>query len=434
MAARTLDAADELWIRLVWFTRLRWMIAPSLVALASLVEWASGTRLFPMLPVLVLLAGLLAANALYAALLERWRVRADAHRRKLEVLAHVQVVVDIAVDATAMYLSGGTASPFWPFFALTVLAAALFFPRRFVIASYALAASVLFVAVGFIEGGVGEPSVFLLPMLLTAVALIAIFYSTRIALAHEATLELARLRAEKAAAEEVARKKDEILSVVSHELRSPLAALRGFVDLAQMMRPRGGVASQPLSRTLEKIDAQVDRMTRLVDDLYDVTSVRAGHLKVEPRTCDLISIVTELVDRFRTLYPDLAIGLEGPKAMWGSFDPARIDQMVTNLVGNAVKYAAASPVILRVSPSSGPSAHIEVIDRGPGIPADKLPMIFEAFTRIDEQGHKSGLGLGLSIAREIAVLHGGAIWVESQVGLGTTFHVRLPTKGIQPPS
>ena len=87
-----------------------------------------------------------------------------------------------------------------------------------------------------------------------------------------------------------------------------------------------------------------------------------------------------------------------------------------------------------MTPSSGGSAHVQVHDDGPGIPADKLAMIFEPFQRIDEAGPKKGLGLGLAIAREIALLHGGAIWVDSQVGRGTTFHVRLPTGGARAPS
>src|SRR5687767_5237574 len=102
MASRALDAADELWVRLVWYTRLRWMIAPSLVALASLVEWATGTRLFPLGPVLALLFGLLAANTVYALLLSRWRGALDKRLNALAVLVHTQVIVDIAVDAVAM--------------------------------------------------------------------------------------------------------------------------------------------------------------------------------------------------------------------------------------------------------------------------------------------------------------------------------------------
>ena len=112
----------------------------------------------------------------------------------------------------------------------------------------------------------------------------------------------------------------------------------------------------------------------------------------------------------------------------GQWDAARIDQLLSNLVGNAVKYAGETSMVeVIITPASGGSAHLQVHDDGPGIPSDKLAVIFEPFQRIDDSGNQKGLGLGLAIAREIALLHGGAIWVDSQIGRGTTFHVRLPT-------
>ena len=173
----------------------------------------------------------------------------------------------------------------------------------------------------------------------------------------------------------------------------------------------------------------------MVSDLYDVSSVQAGKLKLEPRSCDLIAVVREVALRFRTIHPKLDLRWNGPEVLWGNWDAGRLDQLLTNLVGNAVKYAGETSVVeINIVPASGGSAHIEVRDEGPGIPADKLAVIFEPFQRVDENGKKKGLGLGLAIAREIALLHGGAIWVDSQVGRGTTFHVRLPTGGVRPPS
>jgi signal transduction histidine kinase len=272
-----------------------------------------------------------------------------------------------------------------------------------------------------IDGGGWLPTNALqLASLLSMVALICAFYAERMAESREAM-----------------RNKDEILSRVTHELRTPLSALRGFVYLAQKREAaRGEVTpNTKLGQTLERIDVQVERLARMVSDLYDASAVQAGKLQLEPRACDLVVIVREVALRFRTLHPQLDLRWSGPDAMWGQWDAARIEQLLSNLIGNAVKYAGeASIVEVTVTPASGASAHVQVHDEGPGIPADKLAMIFEPFQRADQRVGKKGLGLGIAIAREIALLHGGAIWVDSQIGRGTTFHVRLPTGGVRAPS
>jgi two-component system sensor histidine kinase KdpD len=107
---------------------------------------------------------------------------------------------------------------------------------------------------------------------------------------------------------------------------------------------------------------------------------------------------------------------------------------MTNLLQNAAKYAGdAAQVRIALYPASGGTVHVSIADNGPGIPAERLPTIFEPFQRADGTG-KKGLGLGLALARQIAVLHGGALWAESNRGAGTVFHIRLPTGGVRPPS
>lgn len=417
-----LGGTDELWLRQVWFTRLRWIIPPALVAIGFLVEGLSRSRLFAPAPMLVLAGTLLSLNVAYRALLERWGSDPQAHARELQLLAHVQVLLDLVAGTLAAHYSGGARSAFWPFLSLTVMAAALLFAARAFILAYAGAATLMCWIDCALDGGGWLPtSALLLASLLSMVALICTFYAAR----------MAESRA-------LARTKDEILSRVTHELRTPLSALRGFVYLAQKNEAAGRRDETPSTKVgqmLSRIDVQVDRLARMVSDLYDASAVQAGKLKLEPRACDLVAIVREVALRFRTLHPTLDLRWSGPEAMWGQWDAARIDQLLSNLVGNAVKYAGeASVVEVTVTPSSGGSAHVQVHDEGPGIPADKLAVIFEPFQRIDDSGKKKGLGLGLAIAREIALLHGGAIWVDSQVGRGTTFHVRLPTGGIQAPS
>jgi len=332
------------------------------------------------------------------------------------------VVIDFVVWAAVGHYTGGPQSPFWTFPALTVTAATLFFGPGWTVYVYTALPVALWWTVCMLDGA---GPLALQPMLLACfvsmVTVICTFYARRMT-------ESRRL----------AQSKDQILSRVSHELRTPLSALRGFVYLAKKRAKArddlDATTNAQLGQTLQRIDAQVDRLARMVSDLYDVSSVQAGKLKLEPRACDLIGIVREVALRFRTLHPHLELRWTGPDAMWGNWDALRLDQLLSNLVGNAVKYAGEGSVIeVTVTPAAGGSAHITVHDEGPGIPADKLAVIFEPFQRIDESGQQKGLGLGLAIAREIALLHGGAIWVDSQVGRGTTFHVRLPTGGVRPP-
>jgi signal transduction histidine kinase len=417
-----LGGTDELWLRQVWFSRLRWIIPPACLALGFLVELLSGRRLFAPVPAIVLAAALVSVNVGYHWLLVRWGGDTEKHARELRGLAHAQVLFDLLAATIAIHYSGGASSTFWPFLTLTVMTAALLFARRAFIIMYASAATVMCWIACSLDGGGWLPvSMLQLASLLAMVALICTFYAERMAESRQ-----------------LARTKDEILSRVTHELRTPLSALRGFVYLAR----KGEAASRhdetpstKLGQTLTRIDVQVDRLARMVSDLYDASAVQAGKLQLEPRACDLVAIVREVALRFRTLHPGLDLRWSGPDAMWGQWDAARIDQLLSNLIGNAVKYAGESSVVeVTLTPSSGGSAHVQVHDDGPGIPADKLAMIFEPFQRIEESGSKKGLGLGLSIAREIALLHGGAIWVDSAPGRGATFHVRLPTGGIRAPS
>jgi signal transduction histidine kinase len=416
----SLGNADELWLRQVWFARLRWIIPPAVIVFGFAAELLARQRMFATLPAIGLAALMVAINVVYQRLLHRWGGEPEAHARALKLLAHCQVLVDLTIVTAALHLSG-TTTTCWPFLSLTVMAAALLFTNRALIVSYATSAALLYWIVAVVETrNAVPPTALLLVTLLAMVALICTFFAER----------MQETRA-------LVRNKDEILSRVTHELRTPLSALRGFVYLAQKREAARGdeTPHTKLGQTLSRIDVQVDRLARMVSDLYDAAAVQSGKLKLEPRACDLVSIVREVALRFRTLHPRLDLRWSGPETMWGLWDAARIDQLLSNLVGNAVKYAGeASVVEMMVTPASGGSAHLQVHDEGPGIPADKLAVIFEPFQRIDGAGSNKGLGLGLSIAREIALLHGGAIWVDSQLGRGTTFHVRLPTGSVRAPS
>src|SRR5207244_6445288 len=138
--------------------------------------------------------------------------------------------------------------------------------------------------------------------------------------------------------------------------------------------------STKLGQTLLRIDAQVDRLARMVSDLYDVSAVQAGKLKLEPRSCDLIGVVREVALRFRTIHHKLDLRWNGPDALWGNWDATVIDQLLTNLIGNAVKYAGETSVVeINIVPLSRRSAHIAVHDVVPSLHSETQHVIIEPF-------------------------------------------------------
>jgi signal transduction histidine kinase len=405
-----LVASDELWLRLAWFVRLRWSVPPMLVLLGVAVNAWMGP-VVPLRQTSALLALVWISNAAYVACLRRWRSEVTRRGRELHALAHAQVAIDIAIMNGAMSVTGGGVSPFWPFLCLTLFAAGLFFAQVKHVVGYAVLTLASFAIMSALHGAV-QPTLLLLTILLGSIGFISVYFAGRMN-------ELLRIREE-------ARKKDLALSLVSHELRNPLASLKASVHLAK----RPGNKDQMLRR----IDASVEHMVRIVSDLYDVSSVQTGQLRIEPRAADLVTIVGEVVERFRELHPFLQIEIDRPPAAWGSWDADRLDQLLSNLLQNAAKYAGeAAAVRISISPEANNTVHLSMRDNGPGIPVGILPTIFEPFQRADDK-RKRGLGLGLALAREIATLHGGAIWVESHAGAGTTFHLRLPTSGANAPS
>jgi signal transduction histidine kinase len=178
---------------------------------------------------------------------------------------------------------------------------------------------------------------------------------------------------------------------------------------------------------------QAERLTRLVADLLDVSRLRTGHFALEPAPTDGLELVKEVVDRMRA---DPAYGArleaEVPDTPFhGVWDGQRIEQVLTNLIENAFRYSyEGTPVRVVVRP--GPErVRISILDQGIGIPADSLGNLFQPFFRAHNAStkHAGGLGLGLSICREIAERHGGRVWAESDgPGKGSRFHLELPSQ------
>jgi signal transduction histidine kinase len=231
--------------------------------------------------------------------------------------------------------------------------------------------------------------------------------------------------------EEAVQTRDMFISVASHELRTPLGAMQLLVELLRReahSSQEGRVSSERILERLEGIDRQVRRMSKLVDRLLDVSRLSEGRVSLEMGPVDLVDIVEEVVERQRDETDDASLSLVGVSdgAVVGRWDPDRIDQVVTNLVSNAIKYGEGEPIEVGVA-DRGECAAFWVEDRGVGIPTEQRERIFERFERGDsDHNHSGGLGLGLWIVREIVHAFGGEIDVESEVGEGTTFYVTLP--------
>lgn len=225
------------------------------------------------------------------------------------------------------------------------------------------------------------------------------------------------------------RARDEFLSIASHELKSPLTSLS--LRLQVLERQIAEAPDSPLAssarRYVETGRKQLKRLSALVGDLLDVSRIQAGRLKLEREPIDLGPLVQEVVHRHAPEAERAGSRLVPPQdaEVVGMWDRMRIEQVVTNLVDNAIKYGAGKPIMIQIEKKHR-RAILTVRDQGIGIEPQNLERIFERFERAVSGRHYGGLGLGLYITRQVVEAHGGSLRVESAVGEGSTFTVELP--------
>lgn len=224
--------------------------------------------------------------------------------------------------------------------------------------------------------------------------------------------------------------RDEFLAIVSHDLRTLLNHVMGFAQLISM-EVAGKQSLVQLGDNAERIQRSGARMNRLIGDLVDVASIHAGTLTVSPQKEDPARTVLEAVDTFQAQAQSRGISVVAqivPPAMSVRFDPARVLQVITNLLSNALKFTPAKGKIVARVERLGGQVQFTVTDTGLGIPADKLEAIFERYVQVASNDRR-GVGLGLYISRCIVQGHGGRIWAESTLGKGSSFFFTLPLEG-----
>ena len=225
--------------------------------------------------------------------------------------------------------------------------------------------------------------------------------------------------------------RDEFISIASHELKTPLTALKLRLTAAARTHrsppPRDAAAEEKLARALAAADTTTNRLVSLVDDLLDASRLTAGRLVLHLELVSLPELVSDVAGRLREQAAEVGSTIEiaVPPSIVGRWDRSRIEQVVTNLLSNAIKYGAGKPIRLSAHAASG-RLRLDVADEGPGISRADQSRIFQAFERVTTANRVGGLGLGLYIGRQIAAAHGGALSVDSRSGHGSTFTLELP--------
>lgn len=219
--------------------------------------------------------------------------------------------------------------------------------------------------------------------------------------------------------------REEYVGLISHDLRNPLANVMGAADWLRRTRSQKGLERE--TKSADSIVASAKRMNAMIQDLVESSHLEAGRFEMRKEPLNLLQLVSEVVEHVGAPAERARIRIEAPEWVPAvQADPDRIERAIVNLLTNALKYSPPdSPVAVRMAHGDG-EAVVSVSDQGVGIPPEELPRLFQRFYRTETTKKIGGLGLGLYITRLIAEAHGGRVWVESEVGKGSTFYLSLP--------
>jgi signal transduction histidine kinase len=240
-------------------------------------------------------------------------------------------------------------------------------------------------------------------------------------------IDNARLYAQ---AREAASAREQFLSIAAHELKTPLTTVKGSVQLLGRRLRQADLHDERILRLINQLERESERMETLVADLLDAARIQQGRLNLRTERVDLADLARQAIERFEEAPERTArhrLVLDAPSPVEGAWDPAMLDQMLTNLVSNGLRYSPdGGEVAIRVRAADA-YAELSVSDHGIGISPDELPTVFQPFVRgASARQSVRGTGLGLHITARIVERHGGTISVESTPGAGSTFIVQLP--------
>lgn len=233
--------------------------------------------------------------------------------------------------------------------------------------------------------------------------------------------------------QELDRLKSDFVANVSHELRTPLTAIKGAIDL--LLREVAGPLNEKQTHYLARVRSNTHRLAGLIMDVLDLSKIEEGKIELHAAPVSLAGLVHEIVETLQPIATEKKVVLqaaipESSLLVWADRD--KITQVLTNLIGNAVKFIpTGGKVNVSATIEGGEWVRVSVIDDGPGISQDEKDRIFDKFYQIAEVGgaKPKGTGLGLAISKALVELHGGKIWLESELNHGSTFHFTLPVSG-----
>jgi PAS domain S-box-containing protein len=228
-------------------------------------------------------------------------------------------------------------------------------------------------------------------------------------------------------AQEAIAQREQFLAVAAHELKTPLTSLQLSIQSIRRQLAKPGVSAESLWKRALAGESQSLRLAGLIDDLLDVSRMRAGRLRLAPEPMDLVQAIHRVVTRFRDelTAKGVEVVVHAPSPVMGRWDVQRIEQVITNLVSNGIKYGEGRAVLVTAD-ARGETAILRVEDHGAGMDAKLIQRLFQPFERGVPAGQVRGLGLGLYITAQIVEAHGGRISVQSTPGAGSTFVVELP--------
>jgi len=443
----------ELRERLEWFIKLRWLAAVAVLLSPEASHFTIGMRLdaWPIRAVAVTIAFY---NLAFLWLVRRSR-RLDgaAFMRRSRLIAHLQSGIDIAALTVLVHLTGGPESPVAFFYIFHVIISSKLLPRWGGRVQTALAvvfytgltvlhfsgwiphpdfvSNVVYECPGL--AGAAQARAFLLSATLVISSYIATSITEKLRGRERRIVELkAALERKNEELIRLNQTKSRFLAIASHDLKSPMAAVRGYVDVL-LARAVGPLSEQQVTY-LKRSRARVDSQVRLITDLLDITAIESGKGMENRIPVDPAEMVVQAAENHREAADARGISLsfELEKAL-PSIEgvPDRLSQVLENLVSNAVKYTDSGGSVKLTAFVDGRFLRFEVADTGIGIPADEIEKVFEEFHRVRAQDgrEREGTGLGLAIARHIVEAHGGRIWVRSKPGKGSTFSFTVPLPG-----